>query len=62
MAVVTITITDDEVGGCQAVVSSDHDYVEGEDATPAQTTSALLMKVLEELIAYAKSQPEGEGE
>ncbi len=62
MAVVTITITDDEVGGAQAVIASTPDYVDGEDPTPAQVSGALLIKVLHELIEYAKSETEGKGE
>lgn len=63
MAVVTITITDDEVGGCQMHASSVPDVPDNDaECTPAQLTGALLMKVMDAMVMQAQSQLEGDGE
>lgn len=63
MAVVTITITDDEVGGCQMHASSVPEVPDNDaECTPAQLTAALVMKVMDAMIAHAQSELEGEGE
>lgn len=63
MAVVTITITDDEVGGCQMHASSVPDVPDNDaECTPAQLTGALLMKVMDAMVMQAQSHLEGEGE
>jgi hypothetical protein len=63
MAVVTITITDDEVGGCQMQAVSVPAVPENDDeATPAQLTGAIVMRVLEQLVAETVAAMEGDGE
>jgi hypothetical protein len=63
MAVVTITITDDETGGCQMQATSVPDVPDNDaECTPAQLTGALVMKVIDAIIMQAQSHLEGEGE
>ena len=63
MAVVTITITDDEVGGCNMTANSVPDIPDNDgDCTPAQLTGALVMRVMDALVEHAKSELEGDGE
>lgn len=66
MAVVTITITDVEGGGCNITANSvpPPDEHSDEDATDAQTTAALMLKVID-AIAHGpdeEEKAEGEGE
>jgi hypothetical protein len=62
MAIVTITITDTEGGGCDITAESVPPPDEHSDdlATDAQTTAALLLKVLDAMSQEAQSEGKGE--
>lgn len=62
MAVVTITITDKEDGSAHVECTSDPVLSENdEDATNAQVTGALMMKLLEAVQAEALAEMKAEG-
>ncbi len=61
MAVVTITITDDEAGGCHMRAASIPDAPDDDvDATPAQLAGAMVMKAMEYLVSQAEMEGKGE--
>lgn len=62
MAVVTITIKDDEVGGAQITAVSSPELTEDQEPTPAQYAGAVVMKLMDALVQQAQSEVEGKGE
>lgn len=61
MAVVTITIRDDEAGGCLMSAESDPPVPENdEEATPAQLAGAMVMRGMEYLVEQAELEGKGE--
>ena len=61
MAVVTITITDDEVGGCNIQASSVPEVPEDDsECTGAQIAGAMVMKLMDLMVEQAKAEGEGE--
>jgi len=63
MAVVTITITDDELGGCMLKAHSDPETPDNDDdCTPAQLAGAMVMHAMQALVNQVESQVEGKGE
>lgn len=61
MAVVTITITDDELGGCMLKASSVPEVPDDDDeCTPAQLAGAMVMHAMQEMVNQVKDEGEGE--
>ena len=61
MAVVTITITDDEVGGCSIQASSVPEIPDDDaECTGAQIAGAMVMKVMDLMVEQARAEGEGE--
>lgn len=61
MAVITITIKDDEIGGCSMGIGSDTDIPENDDdCTPAMVTGAMIMRLMDQMRIQADMEGEGE--
>lgn len=61
MAVVTITIKDDGVGGCNVFAESDPPVTgNDDDATPSQLAAAMIMKTLEAMVRQVEMEGKGE--
>lgn len=61
MAVVTITITDDGVGGANVQASSIPPIPEDDaECTPAMLTGAIVMKVIDAMVKQAIQEGNGE--
>lgn len=65
MAVVTITIKDDDIGGCNISIDCDVEIPENDDeCTPSMVTGAMIMRVMDACRIQAQMElaEEGKGE
>lgn len=61
MAVITITIKDDEAGGCNMGIACDTDIPEkDEECTAAMVTGAMVMRLMDQIRIQAELEGEGE--
>ena len=61
MAVVTITIKDDEAGGCLLTAESNPPAPENDgEATPAQLAGAMVMQGMQYLVSQIDAEGKGE--
>lgn len=61
MAVVTITITDDELGGCMLKAHSVPEVPDDDDeCTPAQLAGAMVMHAMQAMVNQVEAEGKGE--
>lgn len=62
MAVTTITIKDDDAGGCSMSISCDTEIPENDDeCTPAMVTGAMVMRLMDSIRLQAEAEVAAEG-